>query len=481
MRSPFFDQLKEIFSADRLLAEPAQLVPFESDGLTAFAERPKAVVIPETADEIVRTVQACHQYSVPFVARGSGTSLSGGSLPVKEGIVIALNRMNRILKLDPQQRFAIVEPGTINLEVSRAGEPHGLYYAPDPSSQKICTIGGNVAFNAGGVHCLKYGMTSNHVLGMKVVLPDGKIANIGSRSIESIGPDETGLFVGSEGLFGIALEITLRLLPISSAFHTVIAGYESIELAGDAVTGIVGSGLLPAALEIMDRLTMDAAQTTVDVNYPPEAQAVLIVELDGSAEQVEDEKEILNELISASKAMMINVAANAEERALIWKGRKSAFSAVGRLSHDFIVQDCVVPRSKLGFALRKIGELSERFDVRVANVFHAGDGNLHPLILFDASIEGQLERAEELGGEIVKMCTDLGGSITGEHGVGMEKRDFLTSMFDDEDIDMMKRIRLQIDSREIANPGKMFPSAEAPALSNYGLHPLEKSGTISRE
>lgn len=480
-----FDQLlkdlNDVFTSDQLLVGQGELVPYESDGLTAFATRPRAVVIPGTQDEIVKTVKLCHEHRVPFVARGSGTSLSGGSLPHQDGIIIALNRMNRILKVDQQQRIAVVEPGVINLDVTRAAEPFGLYYAPDPSSQQICTIGGNLAFNSGGAHCLKYGMTSNHVIGCKAVLADGEVVDLGGESVEQIGADTVGMFCGSEGLFGVALEITLRLLPKPEKFHTVLAGYDTLEQAGDAVSLIIRSGLLPGALEIMDRLIMDAAATAVGAEYPDGVEAVLIVELDGAADHIEVERRKLEELIDQSGAKETIVAKDDVQRAAIWKGRKSAFSAVGRLSPDFIVQDGVVPRAKLGFALRRIAELSAEYGLRVANVFHAGDGNLHPLILFDGRVDGEMEKGELLAAKIVQVCIELGGSITGEHGVGMEKRQFLPEMFDEIDVEIMKEIRKQMDPHEIANRGKMFPDADAPALTMYGMHPLEKAGVISRE
>lgn len=476
-----FEELAAIYPPERFESGGGHLASFESDGLTAFSVRPRAVVYPETDDEVIQTVRACHQAAVPFVARGSGTSLSGGSVPNEDGIVIALNRLNRIKSIDPDQRIAVVQPGVINLVVSEYAAPYGLYYAPDPSSQQVCTIGGNVAFNSGGAHCLKYGMTSNHVLGMKVVLCDGEVVTVGGDSVEHVGPDLTGFFVGSEGLFGVALEITLRLLPKPETFHTVLAGYSSVEDAGDAVSQIIASGLLPGALEIMDRLSMQAATVAVGVEYPPDIEAVLIVELDGSSDHIDVERQKLEELIANSNATAVQVARDAEERATIWKGRKSAFSAVGRLSPDFIVQDGVVPRTQLGYALRHIGELGKAAGLRVANVFHAGDGNLHPLILYDGREAGALERAEELAGEIVKLCVELGGSITGEHGVGMEKRQFLPEMFAAIDIDWMKRVRLAVDPNEVGNRGKMFPDADAPSLSMYGLHPLEKEGVISRE
>ncbi|HWB02868.1 MAG TPA: FAD-linked oxidase C-terminal domain-containing protein [Verrucomicrobiales bacterium] len=481
LAADFLTSLRAIFPPDRLLAGEAHMTAYESDGLTAFAVSPRAVVMVETQEEVIATVRACAEHRVPFVARGSGTSLSGGSVPVENGIVIALNRLNKILRLDPLQRIAVVEPGVVNVQVTKAAAQYGLIYAPDPSSQQICTIGGNVAFNAGGAHCLKYGMTSNHVIGMKCVLATGEVVELGSESTESAGPDVTGLFTGSEGLFGIALEITLRLLPKVECYHTVLASYPSTEAAGDAVAAVVASGLLPGAMEIMDRLAMDAAEAAVGAGYPPAAAAMLIVELEGPREQVALERGKLQELIVNSGAQTIHIARNDDERLKIWKGRKCAFSAVGRLSPDFIVQDGVVPRRRLGEALRGIGEIAARHAVRIANVFHAGDGNLHPLIMYDGREPGAYERAEEAAAEILRLCTRMGGSITGEHGVGMEKRAFLPDMFSPADIAMMHRIRHACDPDEIANPGKMFPDSEAPALRQHGLHPLEKAGVVFRE
>ncbi len=475
------ESLTALLSPDRVLTGDVHLAAYESDGLTAFRAKPRAVVVPETGQEVVEVVQWCRRHAVPFVARGSGTSLSGGSLPVEEGIVITLNRLNRILEVDPVDRVAVVEPGVINLDVSRAAEPHGLHFAPDPSSQTICTIGGNVAFNSGGAHCLKYGMTSNHVMGMKAVLGSGEVVEFGGRSREQVGPDFTGLFCGSEGLFGVGLEFTLRLLPRAEYFHTVLAGYHSLEEAGHAVSAVIDSGLLPGALEIMDALAIEAAEAAVSCGYPVGAEAVLIVELEGPMEKVAAERIRLEEILEKTRSFETRVAADPVERMTIWKGRKSAFSAVGRLSPDFIVQDGVVPRNRLGEALRRIGELSAETGLRVANVFHAGDGNLHPLILYDGREEGGLERAEELAGRILEMCVEMGGSITGEHGVGMEKRDYLPGMFSAYDIEVMKRVRTAFDPDKVANPGKMFPGKEAPSLSQSGLHPLEEAGIISRE
>jgi glycolate oxidase len=473
--------LADIFPADRFVRDAAFQAAFESDGLTAFRAKPLAVVIPETSEETIAAVRWCHDHQVPFVARGSGTSLSGGSLPVADGIVIALNRLNRIIELSAEERLAVVQPGVVNQHVSAAAAPHGLYYAPDPSSQSICTIGGNVAFNSGGVHCLKYGMTANHVLGMKVVLATGEVVTLGGRSVESIGPDYSGLFCGSEGLFGIALEITLRLLPKAETFHTVLVGYRSLRAAGDAVSAVIDSGLLPGALEIMDALAIEAAEAAVACGYPPGAAAVLIVELEGPQEKIEYERKQLDEVLSKTDAFAQRVAEDEADRLFIWKGRKSAFSAVGRLSPDFLVQDGVVPRNRLGEALERIEAMSREAGIRVANVFHAGDGNLHPLIMFDGNEHGALQRAEALAGQLLRMCVQMGGSITGEHGVGMEKRDYLPEMFDEATIAMMHRLRAVMDPMLVANPGKMFPGKEAPALSTTGLHPLEKAGVISRE
>jgi glycolate oxidase len=407
--------------------------------------------------------------------------LSGGSLPVTNGIVIALNRLNRILRLDPDLRIAVVEPGVINAQVSTAAAAHGLYYSPDPSSQPICTIGGNVAFNSGGAHCLKYGMTANHVLGLKAVLATGEVVEWGGPSRETVGPDWCGLFTGNEGLFGIALEVTLQLLPKAECFHTVLAGYRTLEQAGDAVGAVIASGLLPAAMEIMDALALEAAVAAVHAEYPPGCEAVLIVELEGPRETVALERKRLDAILAASGPVAARPARDAEERQAIWKGRKSAFSAVGRLSPDFIVQDGVVPRRRLGEALRRIGEMAKEAKVRCANVFHAGDGNLHPLILFDGREAGALERAEALAGRILRMCVEMGGSITGEHGIGAEKRDYLPEMFTQDEIECMKRLRTAFDPLGIANPGKMFPGPEAPALGQRGLHPLEQAGVLSRE
>jgi glycolate oxidase len=481
MSSMALSRLGELLPAERLLTRPEQLAAYESDALTAFRAKPLAVALPESKEEVIALVRACRDARLPFVARGSGTSLSGGSLPVEGGIVIALNRLNRILRLDPHERIAVVEPGVVNTQVTQAAAAHRLHYSPDPSSQSVCTIGGNVAFNSGGAHCLKYGMTSNHVLGIKAVLGTGEVVDWGSASREQVGPDWCGLFTGNEGLFGIALEITLQLLPVPECHHTVLAGYATLEQAGEAVSAVVASGLLPGAMEIMDALALEAAKAAVQAEYPSGCEAVLIVELEGPREIVATDRVRLDELIAASQPIAFRPARDPAERLAIWKGRKCAFSAVGRLSPDFIVQDGVVPRRRLGEALRRIAQMSREAGVRCANVFHAGDGNLHPLILYNGREPGALERAEALAGRILRMCIEMGGSITGEHGIGMEKREYLPEMFSADEIDCFKRLRAAFDPLGIANPGKMFPAGADSAQAQHGLHALEKSGVISRE
>jgi glycolate oxidase len=461
--------LRERFS-DRLLTSAGAMTPYESDGLTAFRATPEAVVLVETQEEVVDVVRLCHRERVPFVARGSGTSLSGGSLPVEGGIVIALNRLNRVVLVDPDQRIAVVEPGIINNHVTNAAASHGLFYAPDPSSQSVCTIGGNLAFNSGGAHCLKHGMTSNHVLGIKAVLPDGEVVVLGGESTEPVGPDWVGMFCGSEGLFGIALEVTVKLVPVAETTHTLLAAYRTLEEAGGAVARVVASGLLPVAMEIMDALAIEAAEASVKPHYP-QAPALLIVELEGEREVVDADAAQLRQIVDGSGALEVTSTERCDERALIWRGRKSAFSAVGWLAPDYIVQDGVVPRSRLGEALGEIDRMSAETGIRVANVFHAGDGNLHPLILFDGSRPGALHDAERLASDILRLCIRLGGSITGEHGVGVEKRDYLSLMFGEDDMELMRRLRAAVDPDELANRGKMIESAFGPVDSFHSEDP----------
>ncbi len=459
----------------QVLTEPAQLAPYESDALTAFRARPEAVVLARDRDDVIELVRLCHALDVPFVARGSGTSLSGGSLPIDGGIVIALNQLNRVLRIDPDERIAVVQPGTINAHVSAAAAEHGLFYAPDPSSQQICTIGGNIAFNSGGAHCLKHGMTSNHVLGAEVVLTDGTVVRLGSGGLENTGPDWLGLFVGSEGLFGIATEVTLRLMPMPESISTLLAAFPSLEAAGDAVAAILSAGILPVAIEIMDALAIQAAESAVHPGYP-QADALLIVELDGERDVVAADFERTQRVIREAGATEIRATEDPDERATIWKGRKSAFSAVGWLSPDYLVQDGCVPRTRLGEALAAIERMSAEAGLRVANVFHAGDGNLHPLVLFDDAEEGAEKRAEEVSGAILDLCIEHGGSITGEHGVGVDKSRYMPRMFTDTDLDTMQMVRCGFDPGGLCNPGKVFPTprlcGEVPGVRR-GPHPFE--------
>jgi glycolate oxidase len=473
----WLNALREVFPAGRLLTVPADLTTYGSDGLTAYDVPPSAVVLPEREQEVVEAVRICHRFGVPFVARGSGTGLSGGSVPTTESLVIALNRLNRVLSIDRARRLAVVEPGVWNADVTKAAAVYGLYYAPDPSSQQVCTIGGNIAFNAGGAHCLKYGMTGNHVVGIRAVLPDGEVVELGGESLESIGPGLLSLFVGSEGLLGIALRVTLRLLPKPERVRTVLAAYDSLGAAGDCVSAVVAEGLLPAAMEIMDRLAIKAAEAAVHPGYPQGAVALVIVELDGEAEQVDDDWGLLQVILSKSGATSVRVARDDSERAQIWKGRKSAFSAVGRLSPDFLVNDGVVPRTKLTVALDEIEAMSARRGLAVANVFHAGDGNLHPLVLYDGRKEGEVERAKALVGEILDMCIRLGGSITGEHGVGVEKRAYLARLYAETDVAALRRLRLAVDPLELANRGKVLP--EGPIVNVAARSPAPVPRTMS--
>jgi glycolate oxidase len=418
---------------------------------------------------------------VPFVARGAGTGLSGGALPVADGVVIALTRMNRVLDVDLEGARIVVQPGVTNLQVTEAVIGDGFYYAPDPSSQQVCTIGGNVAENSGGAHCLKYGFTVNHVTGLTVVLPDGELVRLGGRSLESPGPDLLGVFVGSEGTLGIATEITLRLLRRPEAVRTVLAAFDSIDAAGATVSGIVSAGILASAMEIMDRLTIEAAEAAVHPGYP-DANALLLVELDGPAPQVEEDLAAAEAICRDSGAWEIRTAADDHERALLWKGRKSAFAAMGRVSSDYYVQDGVVPRTKLPEVLRRIAELEGEYGLRVGNVFHAGDGNLHPLVLYDARVDGEPERARALAEAILEACIDAGGSLTGEHGIGVDKACSMPLLFGADDLDAMQRLRRGFDPEGLCNPGKVFPTprlcGEVPGP--YRAHPLEKAGLAER-
>jgi glycolate oxidase len=452
---------------------------YESDGLPSYRAVPGLVVLPDTAEEVQRIVALCHAERVPFVARGSGTGLSGGALPLPEGVLISLNRLRRILEIDLDNQRVVVEPGVTNLAVTHAVAGAGFYYAPDPSSQQVCSIGGNVAENSGGAHCLKYGFTTHHVTGLEVVLPDASVVHLGGgKALDAPGYDLLGAFVGSEGTLGIATRITLKILRRPEVVSTLLASFATTDAAGEAVSGIIAAGIVPAAVEMMDALAIEAAEAAVAPGYPKDAGAVLIVELDGPAAEVEHEFRVVGEIAKGAGAREVRVARDDDERALIWKGRKSAFAAVGRISPDYYVQDGVIPRTALPLVLRRIAALSAESSLRVANVFHAGDGNLHPLVLYDAEIPGQAERAEAVASQILEICLENGGSVTGEHGIGVDKRDALGKMFSDADLAAMQRLRCAFDPLSLCNPGKVFPTprlcGDRPGPRRE--HPVEAAG-----
>ncbi|MFI6325804.1 FAD-binding oxidoreductase [Nonomuraea sp. NPDC050556] len=465
------DELREVAE---IITDPVRLRTYESDGLTYHRATPGVVVLAESAEQIAAVVRLCNVYGVPFVARGSGTGLSGGALPRTDGVLIVTSKMRRILEIDLPGRRAVVEPGVTNLAITEAVREQGYYYAPDPSSQQICSIGGNVAENSGGAHCLKYGFTVNHVEACEIVTPDGDIIQLDRMDP---GYDLLGAFVGSEGTLGITTKITVRLSRTPESVITVLAAYDDIEQGGQAVSEIIGAGIVPAAIEMMDALAIEAAEAAVACRYPEKAGAVLIVELDGPQQEVERQFEQLKEICRG--AFELRVAADAAERAAIWRGRKSAFAAVGRISPAYIVQDGVVPRTALPQVLAAIDRISQEHGIRVANVFHAGDGNLHPLVLFDDAEPGAGERAETVSGAILDLCIEHGGSITGEHGVGVDKSRYMPKMFTDEDLDTMQLVRCAFDPHGLSNPGKVFPTprlcGEVPGVRK-GVHPLVEAG-----
>jgi glycolate dehydrogenase FAD-linked subunit len=473
------DLLERFAAITQTIREPEQLRTYECDGLTGHRVVPSLVALPGSAAEVQAVVRLCAEGRIPFVARGAGTGLSGGALPVAEGIVISLARLTRILEIDIERGEIVVEPGVANLDVTKAVADAGFYYAPDPSSQQVCTIGGNVAENSGGAHCLKYGFTVNHVLAAEIVLPDGELVEL---SVWDGGPDLLGVFIGSEGTLGIATKLTLRILRAPEAVRTLLAGFAHTDDAGGAVSGVIAAGIVPAAIEMMDAVTMEAAEAAVGANYPDGCGAVLIVELDGPTAQVEEDLARVEALCRDNGARELRIASDPADRATVWRGRKAAFAAMGRISPDYYVQDGVVPRTQLPAVLRRIDELSRAGGLRVGNVFHAGDGNLHPLVLYDGRVEGEAARAEELSKKILEVCIDAGGSITGEHGVGTDKACAMPLMFGEDDLAAMQRLRAAFDPVGIANPGKLFPTprlcGEVPGP--YRAHPLEKAGLADR-
>jgi glycolate oxidase len=469
--------ITEVCGPEYVITDPAELRTYECDGLTSHRSTPGIVVLPETAGQVAGVVRACASAGVPFVARGSGTGLSGGALAPGDGVLIVMSRMRKIIEIDPRSRRAVVEPGVTNLAVSKAAEPFGYFYAPDPSSQVVCSIGGNVAENSGGAHCLRDGFTVNHVAGLEVVTPAGEIVWLGDGTGAAPGYDLLGAFTGSEGTLGIVTKIIVRLTRIPAAVTTLLAGFGTLGQGGAAVSAIIAAGIVPAAIEMMDALAIEAAEAAVHCNYPRGAGAVLVVELDGPQADVDAEAGEVAEICQQAGATEIRAAADPIERAVIWAGRKSAFAAMGRISTAYIVQDGVVPRSALPDVLDQISELSAQTGIRVANVFHAGDGNLHPLVLLDDDTDPQA--AEELSGAILDLCIEHGGSITGEHGVGVDKARYMPKMFGPDDLDTMQMLRCAFDPRGLCNPGKIYPTprlcGEVPAVRR-GPHPLVAAG-----
>jgi len=481
MDARILEELRAIVDGRGLVSSPEELHTYECDGLVNFRVLPRAILLPTSVEQVRSIVRICHQQRIPFVARGSGTGLSGGATPVENGIVISLVRMNRILEVDFPNARAVVEPGVLNLDVTARIQHNEFFYAPDPSSQTVCTIGGNVAENAGGAHCLKYGFTTTHVLGLEVVLPDGSLVHLGGKTLDAPGYDLAGVFVGSEGTLGIATKIILRIVKRPECVRTLLAAFDSTNEAGAAVSGIIAAGMLPSAIEMMDNLAIQAAEAAVHANYPS-CGGLLLVELDGLLAEVESLMTDVNGICRSNGAWEIRIAQSEAERALIWKGRKSAFAAMGRISSNYIVQDGVIPRTALPQVMGEIQRLSQEAGLRVANVFHAGDGNLHPLVLYDRRVPGQQEAAETLSARILELCIEAGGSITGEHGVGMDKKKMMSKMFAEPDLVTMQRVRCAFDLLQLSNPTKIFPTprlcGETPG--EYTPHPLESSGLAER-
>ena len=475
------EELQRICGEANVLTDPHQLRTYESDALLHYRTSPGLVVLPDSADEVRDVVRACRDAGVPWVARGAGTGLSGGALPVEDGVLLVLSRLRRILEVDLANGRVVVEPGVTNADVSRAVAPTH-FFPPDPSSQIACTIGGNVAENSGGAHCFKYGFTTNYVTGLEVVLPDGEVVVLGGKELDRPGYDLLGAFVGSEGTLGVATRVTLRVVPVPAEIRTLVAYFESMEAAGQAVSDIVAAGAVPAALEIMDRLSLRAAEEATHAGNPLDVGAALLVELDGPRAECEARLEGVVGLCERNGAVGIRVARDAEERALVWKARKAAFAAMGRISPSYYVQDSVIPRTRLAEVLRRIDELAGEYGFPVANVFHAGDGNLHPLVAYDVANPGEAERAEELSGKIVLACVEAGGSITGEHGVGVDKKRYMPAMFGDDDLAAFQKLRCAFDPEQRANPGKVMPTprlcGEVPGP--YRRHPLEAAGVAER-
>ena len=456
---PIVKQLELAVGKDGVVRRKEELLTYECDGLASYRQRPGLVVLPRTTEQVAAAIEICHDNNIPWVARGAGTGLSGGALPVEDCVLIVTARMKQVLDVDLANHRITVQPGIINNWVTQTVSGAGFYYAPDPSSQIICSIGGNVAENSGGVHCLKYGVTTNHVLGLKIVTAEGMIMDIGGKVAEMPGYDLTGVFVGSEGTLGIATEVTLRILKRPESVCVILADFSSIAQSGAAVAGIISHGIIPAGMEIMDRCTINAVEDTVATGcYPRDAEAILLIELDGLAVEVAANKKKVADICRANGARNITTASDEATRMKLWKGRKAAFAAAGNISPDYFVQDGVIPRTKLAEVLQEINNLSDRFGYKIANVFHAGDGNLHPLIMYDNSVAGAFAEVEELGGEILKLCVASGGSLSGEHGIGADKNCYMPFMYNETDLETMGYIRDSFNPKGLANPGKLFPT-----------------------
>jgi glycolate oxidase len=474
-------ELEAICGRERVVTHPHALTTYQSDGLLQYKVSPAVAVLPDTAEEVQAIVRVCHRARVPFVARGSGTGLSGGALPVNDGVLIVLTRLRRILEVDLSNGRITVEPGVTNAEVSKAVAPTH-FYPPDPSSQIVCSIGGNIAENSGGAHCFKYGFTTNYVCGLEMVLSDGRLVSLGGKEVDRPGYDLVGAVVGSEGTLGVVTKITLRVVPVPQSVRTLVAYFDSTDHAGQTVSDIVAERLVPGAIEMMDRVSIEACEQATHAGYPTDVGAALIVELDGPGTECDARFDDVVEICKRNGATGIRVARDEAERQLIWKARRAAFAAMGRVAPDYYVQDGVIPRTRLPQVLARIDELAREHGLRVANVFHAGDGNLHPLICYDAARDGEAERAEVLAGAILDACLDAGGSLTGEHGIGVDKKRHMPKMFSEPDLDAFQRLRCAFDPDGLANPGKVMPTprlcGEVPGP--YRQHPLEKAGVIER-
>jgi glycolate oxidase len=450
--------LRRIVPGEGVIDSAAEMIPYESDGLMAYRQPPMVVVLPDTTAQVARVLRYCFENGIKVVPRGSGTSLSGGALPLADAVLLGLGKFKRIREIDFDNRCVVVEPGVTNLAISQAVDHAGFYYAPDPSSQIACSIGGNVAENSGGVHCLKYGMTTNNVLGCEIVLINGEVLRIGGKTAEPSGYDLMGIITGSEGLLGVITEVTVRILQKPETARALMVGFAEVEAAGECVAEIIGAGIIPGGMEMMDRPAIHAAEAFVHAGYPLDVEALLIIELDGPGVEVD-------ELISRVEAIALRcgsttcqISTSEKERLLFWSGRKAAFPAVGRISPDYLCMDGTIPRKHLPLVLRRMKEMSDTYGLGVANVFHAGDGNLHPLILYDANKPGEMDRAEAFGADILRLCVEVGGVLTGEHGVGIEKRDLMPEMFSDIDIAQQQRLKCAFDAQGLLNPGKVFPT-----------------------